>query len=186
LGGAGFPAKRRGYTQKIKIDGQSLHLRTGEYLDGTLGEIWLDFSRNGSTLGGILNAFAKSISIGLQYGVPLEEFVESFVHTKFEPAGLVQDHDRIKMTSSLIDFIMRDLAITYLNATAYANVADERKSEKQNKESEIPLENGKIADLLDDGFKPSGETCSTCGGQLVQSGTCKVCISCGTSSGGCG
>ncbi len=195
-----LPAKRRGYTQKVKIDGQSLHLRTGEYLDGTLGEIWLDFSRNGSTLGGILSSFAKAVSIGLQYGVPLGEFVNSFVHTKFEPAGMVLDHDRIKMTSSLIDFVMRDLAIAYLGAGEYANTTSEEQGERDFAEHGTedfnavlnykspwsPPSIEKIADLLDEGYKPSGETCSTCGGQLVQSGTCKVCTSCGTSSGGCG
>ena len=82
-----LPAKRRGFTQKAKINGQALFLRTGEYNDGTLGEIFIDMAKEGATMRSMLNCFAIAISIGLQYGVPLEEFVEKFVFTRFEPAG---------------------------------------------------------------------------------------------------
>jgi ribonucleoside-diphosphate reductase alpha chain len=108
-----LPAKRRGYTQKAKINGQTLFLRTGEYSDGTLGEIFIDMAKEGATVRSMLNCFAIAVSIGLQYGVPLEEFVEKFVFTRFEPAGMVQ-HPNIKSTTSIIDFIFRALAYDYL------------------------------------------------------------------------
>jgi ribonucleoside-diphosphate reductase alpha chain len=109
-----LPAKRRGFTQKAKIGGQVIFLRTGEYGDGTLGEIFIDLAKEGSTLRSFMNCFAIAISVGLQYGVPLEEFVEKFVFTKFEPAGMV-DHPNIKTTTSLVDFVFRAL---HLNTSA--------------------------------------------------------------------
>jgi len=118
-----LPAKRRGFTQKAKINGQVLFLRTGEYQDGTLGEIFIDLAKEGSTLRSLMNCFAIAISVGLQYGVPLEEFVEKFVFTKFEPAGMV-DHPNIKTTTSLVDFVFRALAYEYLNRTDLVHVLD--------------------------------------------------------------
>ena len=90
------PAKRRGYTHKSKINGQPLFLRTGEYSDGTLGEIFIDMAKEGATMRSLMNSFAIAISIGLQYGVPLEEYVEKFIFTRFEPSGMV-DHPNIKI-----------------------------------------------------------------------------------------
>jgi len=116
-----LPAKRRGYTQKAKINGQVIFLRTGEYADGTLGEIFIDLAKEGSTLRSLMNCFAIAVSVGLQYGVPLEEFVEKFVFTKFEPAGMV-DHPNIKTTTSLIDFVFRALAFDYLDRTDLVHV----------------------------------------------------------------
>ena len=118
-----LPAKRRGFTQKAKINGQVLFLRTGEYQDGTLGEIFIDLAKEGSTLRSLMNCFAISISVGLQYGVPLDEFVEKFVFTKFEPAGMV-DHPNIKTTTSLVDFVFRALAYEYLDRTDLVHVLD--------------------------------------------------------------
>lgn len=118
-----LPAKRRGYTQKAKINGQALFVRTGEYGDGTLGEIFIDMAKEGATMRSMLNCFAISISIGLQYGVPLEEFVEKFVFTRFEPAGMVE-HPNIKSTTSIVDFIFRSLAYEYLNRTDLVHVLD--------------------------------------------------------------
>ncbi len=118
-----LPAKRRGFTQKAKIGGQVLFLRTGEYSDGTLGEIFIDLAKEGSTLRSLMNCFAIAISVGLQYGVPLEEFVEKFVFTKFEPAGMV-DHPNIKTTTSLVDFVFRCLAYEYLDRTDLVHVID--------------------------------------------------------------
>jgi ribonucleoside-diphosphate reductase alpha chain len=118
-----LPAKRRGFTQKAKINGQAIFLRTGEYQDGTLGEIFIDLAKEGSTLRSLINSFAISISVGLQYGVPLEEFVEKFVFTKFEPAGMV-DHPNIKSTTSIVDFVFRCLAYEYLNRTDLVHVLD--------------------------------------------------------------
>jgi ribonucleoside-diphosphate reductase alpha chain len=124
-----MPAKRRGFTQKAKINGQALFLRTGEYGDSTLGEIFIDMAKEGATMRSMLNCFAIAISIGLQYGVPLEEFVEKFVFTRFEPSGMV-DHPNIKTTTSIIDFIFRSLAYEYLGRTDLVHVLD--KPEVQN------------------------------------------------------
>src|SRR5204863_8704013 len=118
-----LPAKRRGFTQKAKINGQALFLRTGEYNDGTVGEIFIDMAKEGATMRSMLNCFAIAISIGLQYGVPLEEFVEKFVFTRFEPAGMV-DHPNIKSTTSIVDFIFRALAYEYLGRTDLVHVLD--------------------------------------------------------------
>jgi ribonucleoside-diphosphate reductase alpha chain len=118
-----LPAKRRGFTQKAKINGQALFLRTGEYNDGTLGEIFIDMAKEGATMRSMLNCFAIAISIGLQYGVPLEEYVEKFVFTRFEPAGIV-DHPNIKTTTSIIDFMFRSLAYEYLGRTDLVHVLD--------------------------------------------------------------
>ncbi|MEO5649862.1 MAG: vitamin B12-dependent ribonucleotide reductase, partial [Ginsengibacter sp.] len=108
-----LPAKRRGFTQKAKINGQTIFVRTGEYSDGTLGEIFIDMAKEGATMRSMLNCFAIAISIGLQYGVPLEEFVEKFVFTRFEPSGMVE-HPNIKSATSIIDFMFRSLAYEYL------------------------------------------------------------------------
>jgi ribonucleoside-diphosphate reductase alpha chain len=118
-----LPAKRRGFTQKAKINGQALFLRTGEYADGTVGEIFIDMAKEGATMRSMLNCFAISISIGLQYGVPLEEFVEKFVFTRFEPAGMVE-HPNIKSATSIVDFIFRALAYEYLGRNDLVHVLD--------------------------------------------------------------
>ena len=118
-----LPAKRRGFTQKAKINGQAIFLRTGEYADGTVGEIFIDMAKEGATMRSMLNCFAIAISIGLQYGVPLEEFVEKFVFTRFEPSGMV-DHPNIKSTTSIVDFIFRSLAYEYLGRTDLVHVLD--------------------------------------------------------------
>ncbi len=118
-----LPAKRRGFTQKAKINGQALFLRTGEYNDGTLGEIFIDIAKEGATMRSMLNCFAIAISIGLQYGVPLEEYVEKFVFTRFEPSGMVE-HPNIKSATSIIDFIFRSLAYEYLGRNDLVHVLD--------------------------------------------------------------
>jgi ribonucleoside-diphosphate reductase alpha chain len=117
-----LPSRRQGYTQKAKIGGHSLFLRTGEYPDGSLGEIFLDMHREGAAFRSLLNSFAIAVSLGLQYGVPLEEYVDAFVFTRFEPNGIVQGHDNIKITTSVLDFIFRDLALTYLKRTDLVQV----------------------------------------------------------------
>ncbi|GGH76507.1 ribonucleoside-diphosphate reductase alpha chain [Filimonas zeae] len=118
-----LPVKRRGFTQKAKVGGQAIFLHTGEYNDGTLGEIFIDLAKEGSTLRSLMNCFAIAISVGLQYGVPLEEFVEKFVFTRFEPSGMV-DHPNIKTTTSLVDFVFRALAYEYLGRTDLVHVLD--------------------------------------------------------------
>ncbi len=118
-----LPAKRRGFTQKAKINGQAIFLRTGEYADGTVGEIFIDMAKEGATMRSMLNCFAIAISIGLQYGVPLEEFVEKFVFTRFEPSGMVE-HPNIKSATSIVDFIFRSLAYEYLGRADLVHVLD--------------------------------------------------------------
>lgn len=118
-----LPAKRRGFTQKAKINGQAIFLRTGEYADGTVGEIFIDMAKEGATMRSMLNCFAIAISIGLQYGVPMEEFVEKFVFTRFEPSGMV-DHPNIKSATSIVDFIFRSLAYEYLGRADLVHVLD--------------------------------------------------------------
>ena len=117
-----LPSRRKGYTQKAVVGGHKVYLRTGEYEDGTLGEIFIDMHKEGAAFRSLMNSFAIAISIGLQYGVPLEEFVEAFAYTRFEPSGVVQGNDTIKMATSVLDYIFRELAISYLERTDLANV----------------------------------------------------------------
>jgi ribonucleoside-diphosphate reductase alpha chain len=109
-----MPDRRKGYTQKAVVGGHKVYLRTGEYDDGRLGEIFVDMHKEGATLRSLLNNFAIAISLGLQYGVPLEEYVDAFTFTRFEPAGSVQGNDTIKMATSILDYVFRELAISYL------------------------------------------------------------------------
>lgn len=120
-----LPDRRTGYTQKAKINGQSVYIRTGEYDNGQIGEIFIDMHREGAAFRSLLNCFAISISLGLQHGVPLEEFVDAFVFTRFEPSGIVGGNERIKMTTSVIDYIFRELAVTYLGRNDLAHVDSE-------------------------------------------------------------
>ncbi len=117
-----LPGRRKGYTQKAKVGGHTVFLRTGEYDDGRLGEIFLDMNKEGSTLRALINNFAISVSLGLQYGVPLEEYVDAFVFTKFEPAGMVQGNDAIKNATSILDYVFRELAVSYLERHDLAHV----------------------------------------------------------------
>ncbi|TIT57628.1 MAG: vitamin B12-dependent ribonucleotide reductase, partial [Mesorhizobium sp.] len=117
-----LPGRRKGYTQKAKIGGNTIFLRTGEYDDGRLGEIFIDMNKEGATLRGLLNNFAIAISLGLQYGVPLDEYVHAFTFTKFEPAGMVIGNDAIKSATSILDYVFRELAISYLGRNDLAHV----------------------------------------------------------------
>ena len=117
-----LPERRKGYTQKAIIGGHKVYLRTGEYKDGTLGEIFIDMHKEGAAFRAMMNNFAIAVSVGLQYGVPLEEFVEAFTFTRFEPAGMVQGNDSIKSATSIIDYIFRELAVSYLDRTDLAHV----------------------------------------------------------------
>ena len=117
-----LPQRRKGYTQKASVGGHKVYLRTGEYEDGGLAEVFIDMHKEGSAFRSLMNNFAIAVSIGLQYGVPLEEFVEAFTFTRFEPAGLVEGNDTIKMATSIVDYIFRELAISYLGRTDLAHV----------------------------------------------------------------
>ena len=207
-----LPAKRRGFTQKARIGGQVLFLRTGEYNDNTLGEIFIDLAKEGSTLRSLMNCFAISISVGLQYGVPLEEFVEKFVFTKFEPSGMV-DHPNIKTTTSIVDFIFRSLAYEYLGRTDLVHVLDKPTVENLGEEGDITLvgkpelssirvtapsvAKANVAVAVETtaggsmdqvqaaakGMQSDAPACSTCGHITIRSGTCYKCLNCGTSMG---
>jgi ribonucleoside-diphosphate reductase alpha chain len=117
-----LPSRRKGYTQKAVVGGHKVYLRTGEYDDGRLGEIFVDMHKEGATLRSLLNNFAIAISLGLQYGVPLEEYVDAFTFTRFEPSGPVQGNDAIKLSTSIIDYVFRELAISYMGRYDLANV----------------------------------------------------------------
>lgn len=206
-----LPAKRRGFTQKAKINGQAVFLRTGEYADGTVGEIFIDMAKEGATMRSMLNCFAISISIGLQYGVPLEEFVEKFVFTKFDPAGFVE-HPNIKSTTSIVDFVFRVLGYEYLNRTDLVHVLDKPEvmntgtaewdepvkqpelssvrvvastpqSIKAQKQA-VKAENGMDAvNAAAKSMQSDAPACNVCGHITVRSGTCYKCLNCGNSMG---
>jgi ribonucleoside-diphosphate reductase alpha chain len=205
-----LPAKRRGFTQKAKINGQAVFLRTGEYADGTLGEIFIDMAKEGATMRSMLNCFAISISIGLQYGVPLEEFVEKFVFTKFDPAGFVE-HPNIKSTTSIVDFIFRVLGYEYLNRTDLVHVLDKPEvmntgeNDWDEPVSQPELSSARVVapqsaktqkvGVKDDNaglgavnvaarsMQSDAPACNTCGHITVRSGTCYKCLNCGNSMG---
>jgi ribonucleoside-diphosphate reductase alpha chain len=118
-----LPQRRKGYTQKAIVGGHKVYLRTGEYEDGRPGEIFIDMHKEGAAFRSLMNNFAIAISIGLQYGVPLEEFVEAFTFTRFEPAGLVIGNDSIKNATSVLDYIFREMAVSYLGRNDLAHVA---------------------------------------------------------------
>ncbi|OHD73328.1 MAG: ribonucleoside-diphosphate reductase, adenosylcobalamin-dependent [Spirochaetes bacterium RBG_16_67_19] len=194
-----LPNRRKGYTQKAKIGGHSLFLRTGEYPDGSMGELFLDMHREGAAFRSLLNSFAIAVSLGLQYGVPLEEYVDAFVFTRFEPNGVVQGHDNIKITTSVLDFIFRDLALSYLRRTDLAQVkpddliatttngrkiqaGDNGGAGKQAVEGAGTPEEENLALARIQGYE--GDPCTVCGHlTLVRNGTCLKCLTCGSTTG---
>ena len=117
-----MPDRRKGYTQKAVVGGHKVYLRTGEYDDGRLGEIFIDMHKEGAALRSLLNNFAIAVSLGLQYGVPLEEYVDAFTFTRFEPCGPVQGNDSIKYATSILDYVFRELAVSYLERFDLAHV----------------------------------------------------------------
>jgi ribonucleoside-diphosphate reductase alpha chain len=123
-----LPERRKGYTQKANVGGHKVYLRTGEYEDGKIGEIFIDMHKEGAGFRAMMNNFAIAVSVGLQYGVPLEEFVDAFTFTRFDPAGMVQGNDSIKSATSILDYIFRELAISYLDRTDLAHVQPEGES----------------------------------------------------------
>ena len=152
----GMPDRRKGYIQKATIGDHKVYLHTGEYEDGKIGEIFIDTSKEGELVKALMNNFAIAISLGLQYGVPLDEFVNAYVDTKFEPSGKVFGNDRILSASSILDYIFRELAISYLNREDLAHTpsignsdvssADEKSSDEQNQLLKI------VKDITSKGF----------------------------------
>ncbi len=130
-----LPHRRKGYTQKASINNHKVYLRTGEYMDGSIGEIFIDMHKEGAAFRSLMNNFAIAVSIGLQYGVPLEEFVEAFTFTRFEPSGQVHGNTEIKFSTSVLDYIFKELAISYLGRDDFSN-------QEQNQTTELlPHEN---------------------------------------------
>ncbi|WP_419700162.1 vitamin B12-dependent ribonucleotide reductase [Mucilaginibacter sp. NFX135] len=199
-----LPFKRGGFTQKAIIDGQTVFVRTGEYEDGTLGEIFVDMHKEGATFRSLMNCFAIAVSVGLQYGVPLEEYVEKFTFTRFEPAGMVSGHANIKSATSIIDYIFRMLGYEYQNRTDLVHVLTENNATLGNPqmgdedfnadESNIYVpvnnpagfNNGKRQGLSVDlsmGVQSDAPSCNVCGHTTLRSGTCYKCLNCGNSMG---
>ncbi|WP_183575461.1 vitamin B12-dependent ribonucleotide reductase [Mucilaginibacter sp. X5P1] len=195
-----LPYKRRGFTQKATIDGQTVFVRTGEYEDGTLGEIFVDMHKEGATFRSLMNCFAIAVSVGLQYGVPLEEYVEKFTFTRFEPAGMVMGHPNIKSSTSIIDFIFRLLGYEYQDRTDLVHVITEQKGITGNPQMQdsdtntdetnvyVPVNSGstqKHAMTVDlsMGVQSDAPSCNVCGHTTIRSGTCYKCLNCGNSMG---
>ena len=152
----GMPDRRKGYIQKATIGDHKVYLHTGEYEDGKIGEIFIDTSKEGELVKALMNNFAIAVSLGLQYGVPLDEFISAFVGTKFEPSGKVHGNDRILSASSILDYIFRELAISYQNREDLAHTpsiggsdsatSEENQSEDQNQLLKI------VKDITSKGF----------------------------------
>jgi ribonucleoside-diphosphate reductase alpha chain len=202
-----LPAKRFGYTQKAKIGGHSIFLRTGQYEDGTLGEIFLDMHKEGAAFRSLLNSFAIAVSLGLQYGVTLDEYVDAFTFTRFEPNGMVAGHDHIKMTTSVLDFIFRDLALSYLGRTDLVQVKPDdliatttnrnggnhyagngngssngNGHSSDTRHAELVAMDNEVHVAKMKGYE--GDPCPVCGHfSLVRSGTCMRCDTCGSTTG---
>lgn len=199
-----LPNRRGGYTQKVVIGGHKLFLRTGEYPDGQLGEIFLDMHREGAAFRSLMNCFAIAVSLGLQYGVPLDEYLEAFVYTKFEPSGPVNGHENIKFCDSVIDYVFRELGLNYLSRTEYAHIpmqsseADTPVIDKTDLEfsrvvnetaAKMPLgetQPGRMTARLQEarmkGYE--GDPCPECGNlTLLRNGTCLKCDTCGSTTG---
>jgi ribonucleoside-diphosphate reductase alpha chain len=121
-----LPSRRAGWTQEARVGGHKIFLRTGEYEDGTLGELFIDLAKEGATLRGVLGCFAMAVSKGLQYGVPLEEYVDTFTYQTFEPRGMVEGHPNIKMANSIVDYVFRSLGVEYLHRDELAQVPPDR------------------------------------------------------------
>ncbi|MDR9449632.1 MAG: vitamin B12-dependent ribonucleotide reductase [Acidimicrobiia bacterium] len=144
-----LPARRGGFTQEARIGGHKVFLRTGEYQDGTLGEVFIDLAKEGATLRGILSCFAIAVSKGLQYGVPLEEFVDTFTFQTFEPRGMVEGHPNIKMANSIVDYVFRALGVEYLQRDELAQVPPIRDMELPEPAKGLAIEAGVQLDLTD-------------------------------------
>ena len=201
-----LPTKRIGYTQKVNIGGHNLYIRTGQYDDGSLGEIFLDMHKEGAAFRSVMHSFAIAVSIGLQYGVPLEEFCDAFVGSRFEPAGIVKGHANIRVAGSIIDYIFRDLGFSYLGKDDYVNVKPKPESEtdlapietletktatvevSKSKDGAVSVTSKPLVFAADAVTGPqsiyTGESCSSCNGMRMRpTGTCSTCEECGTTSG---
>jgi len=162
-----LPSRRNGFTQETKVGGHKIFVRTGEYPDGTLGEIFLDMHKEGATMRSLMNCFAIAVSTGLQYGVPLEAFVDKFTFTRFEPQGFVEGDDRIKISTSLVDYVFRMLGVHYLGKNELAHV-----------QPDAPTDTTPGQTMGTD-----APACPLCGHITVRNGACFKCLNCGNSLG---
>lgn len=200
-----LPHRRKGYTQKAIIGGHKLFLKTGEYEDGSLGEIFVTMNKEGAAFRSLMGNFAQAVSLGLQYGVPLEKFVEAFTNTRFEPNGIVQGDDKIKTATSVLDYIFKELSIEYLDSSfkehdeedfkpdaigeGEGELSSHQEIKKQQKRASARGGNHgsrgtNVTQLPQSGL--TGDLCDSCGNfSMVRSGTCLTCTSCGATS-GCG
>ncbi len=193
-----LPRKRAGFTQEARINGQKVYLRTGEYEDASLGEIFIDMHKEGAAFRSMMNCFAIAVSLGLQYGVPLKEFVDVFTFTRFEPQGAV-DHPNIKMATSVVDYIFRVLALEYMGLTEFAQVkpadgleARPRRDTAAVKPPPAPVNatvvsavNPEASALSEHLGKMMGDApfCNLCGHTTVRNGICYKCMNCGNTLG---
>jgi ribonucleoside-diphosphate reductase alpha chain len=171
---ARLPKKRHGFTQEARVGGHKVFLRTGEYADGALGEIFIDMHKEGAAFRSVMNCFAMAVSLGLQYGVPLQEFVEQFTFTRFEPQGVVEGHDNIKMATSIIDYIFRMLGIDYLKRHDLAHVPPANPATQGPADETIDLLDSQLARMMGD-----APICDVCGHITVRNGACYKCLNCG-------
>jgi len=205
-----LPDRRKGYIQKAAVGGHKVYLHTGEYDDGELGEIFIDMHKEGAAFRSLMNNFAIGISIGLQYGVPLEEFVDAFVFTRFEPAGPVTGNDSVKSATSILDYIFRELGISYLGRDELGNADGELNADglgRGKAEGEPDLEPQPASKFISRGFSrgtapdnlvflpsPSArgggfgrmeaDVCAACGDvAVVRKGASLICETCGVRAG---
>jgi ribonucleoside-diphosphate reductase alpha chain len=197
-----LPFRRGGFVQEATVSGHKIFLRTGEYPNGDLGEIFIDMYKEGASYRGLLNCFAVLASKALQYGVPLEELVDSFTFTRFDPAGPVTGHEHIKSATSILDFVFRTIGHHYLNIQEFLHVkpalhdvpednsankiqAEPPKSETKVTETKKPVFQGAVKAFVASrqaGY--TGDSCGSCGSMRVRrNGTCTVCDDCGSTSG---
>jgi ribonucleoside-diphosphate reductase alpha chain len=199
-----LPDRRKGYIQKAAVGGHKVYLHTGEYDDGELGEIFIDMHKEGAAFRSLMNNFAIAVSIGLQYGVPLDEFVDAFVFTRFEPAGAVTGNDSVKSATSILDYIFRELGISYLgrddlansdpgelNADGLGGGAGEAEMDEPQPASRFisrGFSRGAAPDNLvflpvanRPGSYEAAEVCAACGDiAVVRKGQAMICQTCGT------
>jgi len=199
-----LPKKRQGFTQEAKVGGHKIFLRTGEYLDGSLGEIFVDMHKEGAAFRSLMNCFAMAVSVGLQYGVPLRTFVEQFTFTRFEPQGPVEGHENIKLATSIVDYIFRVLGVEYMGRYDLAHVIPEAKiqdpAETHHTETASMPPSALIATFQDpppalaapagnpldahlDELMGDAPVCDGCGHITVRNGACYKCLNCGNSMG---
>ena len=177
-----LPLVRQSETHKFSVAGHEGYLTYSTFEDGSLGEIFIRMSKQGSTLAGLLDAFAISVSIALQYGVPLKELVNKFIYMRFEPMGITNNED-IPIASSIIDYIFKYLALRFLNAEELKEIGLEIKENSVLKEHPKLIENNFV--YLKRNNNLAGPPCKYCGGMTTRTGSCYTCLECGESSGGC-